>query len=192
MDKKILIKVTNRDSGRVGYKIEELGVRRQFAPRETKEISFEELEKLSFLSGGLTLLKNYLIVKNEDAMKELGIRVEPEYYYTEDQIKNVLLNGTMDEFLDCLDFAPEGVIDSLKKMAVDIPLNDVQKRDAILEKTGFNVTRAIEIKNTKYDGEIESEKDSSTPKRRAAIPKEESTEAVRRTLPKYKVVTKVE
>ena len=190
MDKKTLIKVTNRDSGRVGYKVEELGVRRQFAPRETKEITFEELEKLSFLPGGLVLLKDYLIVKNEQAMKDLGIHVEPEYYYNEEQIKGILLNSTMDEFLDCLDFAPDGVIDSLKRLAVDLPLNDVQKRDAILEKTGFNVTRAIEIKNTKYDGDTEKKEDelASTHKRRVAVP----AGPARRTPPKYKVVTKEE
>ena len=185
MDKKTLIKVANRDSGRVGYKIEELGVRRQFAPRE---ITFEELEKLSFIQGGLVLLRDYLIVKNDEAMKELGINVEPEYYYTEEQIKGILLNSTMDEFLDCLDFAPDGVIDSLKRLAVDLPLNDVRKRDAIFEKTGFNVTRAIEIKNTKYDGDTDNKEDSSSPKRRVAIP----VENARRTLPKYKVVVKDE
>lgn len=37
-------------------------------------------------------------------------------------------------------------------MAVELPLNDVAKRNAIQEKLGFDVTRAIEIKNTKYDG----------------------------------------
>lgn len=193
MDKNTLIKVTNRESGRVGYTVEELGVRRQFAPRETKEIRFEELEKLSFLQGGLALLRNYLIVRNEEAMKALGIEVEPEYYYTEEQIKNVLLNGTMDEFLDCLDFAPDGVIDSLKRMAVELPLNDVQKRDAILEKIGFNVTKAIEIKNTKYDGDSNNnQKDNAVPKRRAAVPTEPTAETVRRTPPKYKVVMKEE
>ena len=37
-------------------------------------------------------------------------------------------------------------------MAVDLPLNDVSKRNAILDKMGFDVDKAIEIKNTKYDG----------------------------------------
>ena len=189
MNKTDLIKVTNRDSGRVGYKVEELGVRRQFAPRETKEVTFEELERLSYLPGGLELLKNYLIVKNEDAMKALGIYVEQEYYYTEAEVKNILLNGTMDEFLDCLDFAPEGVLDLLKKMAVDLPLNDVAKRDAILEKTGFNVSKAIEIKNTKFDGdEGNAVEHAEAPKRRAAVPVNTATEPARRVPPKYKVV----
>ena len=194
MNKTDLIKVTNRDSGRVGYKVEELGVRRQFAPRETKEITFEELEKLSYLPGGSVLLKDFLIVKSEEAMKELGLNVEPEYFYTEKEIKNMLLNGTMDQFLDCLDFAPDGVIELIQKMAVDLPLNDVEKREAILEKTGFNVSRAIEIKNTKFDGDSENVSEhAEAPKRRAATPVNDATGPARRAAtPKYTIVTKDE
>jgi hypothetical protein len=55
-------------------------------------------------------------------------------------------NGSLDEFLDCLDFAPEGVIDLIKTLAVELPLNDVAKREAILNKTGFNVDNAIRIR----------------------------------------------
>ena len=73
-------------------------------------------------------------------------KVEPEYDYTPTDIKNLLLNGSLDELLDCLDFAPEGVIEIVKDLAVELPLNDVAKREAILNKTGFNVTNAIEIK----------------------------------------------
>jgi len=36
--------------------------------------------------------------------------------------------GSLDEFLDCLDFAPEGVTDLIKTLAVELPLNDVAKR----------------------------------------------------------------
>lgn len=194
MNKTDLVKVANRDSGRVGYKIDELGIIRQFAPRETKEVTFEELERLSFLPGGDVMLKNYLIVKDPEAIKQLGIDVEPEYYYTEKEIKDILVNGTMDQFLDCLDFAPDGVLDLLKKMAVDLPLNDMQKRDVIFNKLGFNVSKAIEIKNTKYDGDTEREEEETNraPKRRAAVPSENVTEPVRRAQPKYKVITKDE
>jgi adenylate cyclase class IV len=41
----------------------------------------------------------------------------------------------------------------IKSIAVELPLNDMAKREAILNKLGFDVTKAIEIKNTKYDGE---------------------------------------
>ena len=60
MDKNTIVKVTNRDNGKVGYYVPDLGIRRQFMPKETKEITFEELQKLSYLEGGNQLLQNYL------------------------------------------------------------------------------------------------------------------------------------
>ena len=59
--------------------------------------------------------------------------------------------GSLDEFLDCLDFAPEGVKDLIKNLAVDLPLNDVAKREAIFNKLGFNVDNAIRIKKESED-----------------------------------------
>jgi len=39
-----------------------------------------------------------------------------------------MTTGSLDEFLDCLDFAPSVIIDMIKVLAVDLPLNDVSKR----------------------------------------------------------------
>jgi len=51
-----------------------------------------------------------------------------------------------------LDFAPDGVKEIIKTMAVEIELNDVAKRDAILEKLNFNVNNAIDIKRKINEG----------------------------------------
>ena len=115
MEKTTLIKVTNRDMGSVGYVIPDLGnLNRQFQSGETKEIPFEELERLSWVPGGMYILKNLLVIHDEDAVKEILGDVEPEYYYSEANVKRILLYGTLDEFLDCLDFAPVGVLDMVK------------------------------------------------------------------------------
>lgn len=105
--------------------------------------------------------------------------VEPEYNYTPEDIKKLLQEGTLDELLDCLDFAPEGVTDLVKVIAVELPLNDVAKREAILEKLHFNVTNAIEIKK---ETELPTEK-TEAPKRRAAVKKtEDEGKRVRRVV----------
>ena len=52
-------------------------------------------------------------------------------------------SGSLDEFLDMLDFAPMGVMDLIKTFAVSLPLNDIQKRRALKEKTGFDVNAAL-------------------------------------------------
>jgi hypothetical protein len=173
MDKNTLIKVTNRNSGRVGYQISELQVNRQFASRETKEITFDELEKLSFEPGGNVLLKEYLVVKNQEALDALGIKVEPEYFYTTEDVKRILEKGTINEFLDLLDFAPDGVLDEVKDLAVSLPLNDMNKIKAILDKLNFDVMAVIRNNNYKFDGDTEGTKEVEQPKptgRRAATP----------------------
>ena len=179
IEKDTLIKVKNRDSGTVGYTIPELGnLHRSFSKGETKEITMDELRKLSYISGGKLLLQDYLIVQNQDALRELlSDDVEPEYYYGEEEIKKLLLTGSNDQLLDCLEFAPEGVIGLVKDLAVSLKINDISKRNIILEKTGFNVTNAITINEETIEGEGEEAKSS---RRSAPVTVEKSDEAPKR------------
>ena len=78
-------------------------------------------------------------------------------------------------------------MDEIKEMAVTEPLNDMSKREAILEKLNFNVTKAIEIQNTKFDGDSEESTEKEAPKRRAMAPNIDETSR-RTSTPKYKVV----
>ena len=78
-------------------------------------------------------------------MQDLGVTTEPEYFYTEEKIINIMKNGTLDEFLDLLDFAPIGRLDLIKKFAVSLPLTDTVKIEHILKKTGFDVSKAIRM-----------------------------------------------
>ena len=147
MDRSQRIKVLNRDDCAVIYSIPEMnGLRRVFQPGETKQITYEELEKLSYIPGGRSLLEGSLLIQDsEEAISLLIGHVEPEYKYSKNDIINLLKSGSLDELLDCLDFAPSGVKELIKDLAVELPLNDVAKRDAILEKLGFDVTKALEI-----------------------------------------------
>lgn len=192
------IKVTNRYSGTVGYTIPDLdNLHRNYQAGETKEVTFEELYRLANVPGGEHILKNYLVVKDYEALKEILPSVEPEYFYTKEDVKNLMETGSLDAFLDCLDFAPDGIIDIIKELAVDLPLNDISKRNAIREKTGFNVDAAIRVKNTKYDGDPNGNFEKAVKAgRRAAAPtvKGESevapaAETGRRTAPKYKIAS---
>ncbi len=175
MDRNTIIKICNRDDAAVFYDIPEMnGLHRVFQPNEVKEVTLGELIKLSYEPGGMDLLRNNFILNNKEAINMILGEVEPEYNYTPADIKNLLLNGSLDEFLDCLDFAPEGVIEIIKNMAVELPLNDVAKRQAILNKTGFNVTNAIEIKK---EVEADVEKPAAAPTKRRVVKKTESESA---------------
>lgn len=185
-----IIKVTNRFNGSVGYSIQDLNnLHRVFSPGETKEITMEELRKLAWEPGGETLINDYLVIQDNEAIKEILHQVEPEYYYTEKDVKDLLLNRSLDALKDCLDFAPEGTKDLVKKMAVELPLNDISKRKAILEMTGFNVDNAIKINEESAE---DSKNDNE--KTRRLTEKEENKEikpAGRRVVisdDKYKVI----
>lgn len=188
INKETLIKVENRDQSKVGYKIPELGgLRRQFEPKEIKEITMDELRKLSYIPGGKVLLSDYLIIHNDEAIEELLGEVAPEYYYTNEEIEHLLLEGTLPELLDCLDFAPQGVLDVVKQKAIKMKLNDIEKREAISEALGFDINNAIKIET-----EIEKEvgKPESTKKERRVNNTNTTGEKKERrvTESKYKIV----
>lgn len=173
--------VKNRGAGHVSYKIPEDGIRRSFAPGETKEISYAELEKLTFQPGGMVILTNYLQIMEPQAIKTFGIHAEPEYYMSERDVANLIKTGSLDAFLDALDFAPTAVVDLIKKLSVEIPLVDMNKRKALKEKTGFDVDSALR--------HIEEEKEDTgstilkqTGERRV---KADAASAGRRTNPEY-------
>ena len=181
--------VKNRGASHVSYRIPEDGIRRSFAPGETKEISYQELEKLTFQPGGMMLLTNYLQLIETEALNAFGIHTEPEYHMSEADVAKLIKVGTLDAFLDALDFAPVSVIDLIKKMSVDIPLMDMEKRKALKAKTGFDVDAALR--------HIEEEKEDNgqntilkTTERRV---KPDAAPVGRRTAPpQYNIIKKAE
>lgn len=188
LDGKTIVTVVNRNNGTTGYSIPEMGgLTRIFASGESKQVEFEELRKLSYQPGGDYIIQNYLVIFNAEAVAELIGDVEPEYYYTEKDVEDLLVNGSLDALDDCLTFAPDGVIEMVKSISVTIKLNDMLKRELIFDKTGFNVDNAI--KNNKYAEQIETKevkKERKTNKPVTSVP----TEPQRKTaIPKYNVVT---
>lgn len=181
--------VKNRSSSMVVYRIPETNLRREFQPGETKRIPFGELEKLTYQPGGHTLLEEFLQIVDEAVTTNLNVRREVEYDMSEAQIRDLLTVGSLDAFLDALDFAPMGVIDLIKTMAVSLPLEDYSKRKALLDKTGFDVDKAI------ANLQAEKAEEKATPEA-AAAPTERRVKPVvkanagRRTTPNYKVVAK--
>ena len=137
--------VTNRSASRVCYSIPERNVKlRDFQPNETKRIDYDELEALTYVPGGLELMRDFLQIVEEKPRKELVGNVEPEYNMTAEQVKALLLTpNNYDEWLDCLDFAPAGVIDMIKSLAVSLPLTDTVKMQQFKEKTGVDIARMI-------------------------------------------------
>lgn len=185
IDKNKMFLVKNRSASTAIYRIPDLNIRREFAPGEVKKIKFSELEQLSYQPGGRMLMQDFLQIEAEEATEELEIRREAEYDMSEQQIVELLVSGSLDAFLDALDYAPTGVIDLIKKFSVSLPLTDYNKREALKNKTGFDVDKAIE--NEKADKEPEVTEGAKT-----ETASKSTTTSGRRTTTNYKVVTKTE
>jgi hypothetical protein len=180
--------VKNRSAGVAVYKIPELGIRRSFQPGEVKQISAEELEKLTYRPGGMAMLSNFLQIQSAEGLQRIGLNPQPEYHMSEQDIAKMMVSGSLDEFLDCLDFAPPGVIDLIKKLSVSLPLGDISKRKALKEKTGFDCDAALKhvMEEKEEDGENTILK---TGERRVKKEEVGTGSPERRTAPKYNVVS---
>ncbi len=182
-----MCKVKNRGAGYVTYRIPEDGIRRSFAPHETKTISFEELEKLTYQPGGMAILTKYLQLQDMETIEAFNMKVEPEYHMSDADVARLITSGSLDAFLDALDFAPQGVIDLIKKLSIEIPMVDIQKRKALMEKTGFNVEAAL--RNNEADKEeTQTTILKQTGERR--VKTEEIPTGRRTAAPKYNIITK--
>ena len=177
--------VKNRSAGTVSYKIPELNIKRFFHVGETKKISYDELEKLSYQPGGRKLMLHVLQIEEPEVVKQLDMSVEPEYWLDENKIKELIQgNDNLDAFLDCLDFAPVGVIELIKDLAVKLPMTDLNKIKALKQKTGFDVQLALINNQDDDDTPIEA------PKRR--VKAETEDKPARRTTTDYKIVNKAD
>lgn len=168
LERNTQFRVTNRSSSRVCYTIPDEKITRAFQPGESKIVPYWELDKLTYQPGGIVLMAEYLLIENEEALKKLGMQTEPEYYMNKEQIIELMKNGSTDEWIDCLNFAPQGVVDMIKDLSVSLPLNDVEKREALRKKIGFDVDAAI--RNNLADKEDNTTTQLSGPARRTSTP----------------------
>lgn len=184
-----MIRVKNRGASTVVYKIADKGIRREFQPGQVMSISAEELEELTFQPGGTMLLSQFLQILDMEGIQAARIKTEPEYHMSEADVAKLITSGSLDAFLDTLDFAPISVIDLIKKLSISIPLVDIPKRKALKEKTGFDVEAALKhIEEEKEDNQTTILKQNNNGERRV---KTEEVPAGRRTVaPKYNVINK--
>ena len=191
-----MYRVKNRGASTVVYKIADKGIRREFKPGQIMQISSEELEELTFQPGGTVILSQFLQILDLDGIQAARIKTEPEYHMSEADVARLITSGSLDAFLDALDFAPIGVIDLIKKLSISIPMVDIQKRKALKEKTGFDVEAALKhneedkeddqktILKTNNGGERRVKNDVPAGRRTAP------TVTTPAAAPKYNIVTK--
>ena len=186
-----LVVVRNRDRGAVGYTLDN-NFHRNFEPGESKKVPYSELVALQYAPGGAIILEQYLVVEDKEVLDALNMTVEPEYFYSEKEIRKLLLeNNNIDEFMDFIDFAPQGAIEIAKDIAIKEEIPDVRKRDAISKKTGLNINNAIMVNKVMNEGDEKAEapKQRRIQKDADSAPPQAEAKPERR-VPQYKVVTR--
>lgn len=182
-----IYRVKNRGASTVVYKIADKGIRREFKPGQIIPISSEELEELTFQPGGTLILSQFLQILDLEGIQATGIKTEPEYHMSEADVAKLITSGSLEAFLDALDFAPIGVIDLIKKLSISIPMVDIQKRKALKEKTGFDVEAALKHNEEDKEDDQKTILKQSNGERRV---KPDAAPVGRRTTPKYNIITK--
>lgn len=172
-----LVVVRNRNRGGTSYPIDGNWI--NFEYNQVRKVPFSHLKTLTYTNGGRYLLDHCLVVEDKEALEQLNMQVEPEYFYTDEKIKDILFNGSYDAFADFLDFAPEGALEIAKNIAVTEELPDMKKREMLGEKTGLNITNAIMVDHVMNE---DTENIAEAPKqRRVPVEKEKPTVKERRT-----------
>lgn len=195
LDRKV--KVINRTNGMLGYSIPELRIKRFWEkPGDYLNISIQEMLELKTVSGGLELLENFVVIEDEEAIKIVfdDREMEPEYRYGLKEVDFLLYEATLEQFLDALDYAPQGVLDLIKSKAkIKLP-NTTAKISAINDKFNIDMNKIHELGKPDAGEEQAEETKVQEPKRRAApvietkkAPAKEEIKA-----PKYKIVEKEE
>lgn len=152
------VNVTNRSNATVILRVPDRHFRAELNPKETRLLTYGDILDVVAQPGGRSLIYNFLLIQDPQALREgLNVKEEPEYWLTEDKIPNWMQTCPLTEFEDALNFAPQGVLDLIKKYAVSLPLNDMAKRNSIKNFLKFDVNLAI------VNNEKSSEDDSSAP-----------------------------
>lgn len=183
-----LVQITNMMDFPAGYVVDLTGVRRVLPPHASFKVKAGELRELSYQLGGIDILQNYIRVCNRSLALEFGIDVDDqiEYNWTEADVDKCLLNDDINVLLDALDFAPDGIKQLIVDRAIKLEIPDVNKRQAIKDAMGTDITSAIENRHA-YDIDEETEEKKPARRRRTSSAADAETPA-----PKRRRVTKAE
>lgn len=174
------VKVWAIGAGLVTYTLADPQVTRTWKPNELKILTFHELYQLMNHPGGAILLKERLQIRDNKVRQALQLPLDPEYLYTEEDAKNLAINGTQEEILDALEFGPLGLGSMIKHHAI-LHTNSLDRLNFFNTLFSMNIQ---EIRNSAADENTEIKPDA--PRRRAqtkTVSEEAPTKPARKSKP---------
>lgn len=149
-------------------------------------LSEESIRNIAYNPGGRFILENRLIVNDPELVKELELNLELEDTYTPDDIKELIINGSKDQLEDALNFGNEGTRELIKDTAINLEINDLEKRKVIQDFTHVDVNSAIN--NKSEETEEHTVQATTEVKHRKAVPFKSNKPVEENKEPQYKIV----
>lgn len=167
-----MVAVRNLTLNPVAYHVPSLnGLRRELPPRATIKVPAGELRQLNYELGGARLLRDYLSVGNKSLAQEFGVdpdTFDNEYNWTLADIDKALLGNDDNVLLDAMDFAPDGVKDSIAQRAVELEIPDMNRRNIISKATEYDIDQMIKNKQQIETDDKEEKEEKKTTRRRSS------------------------
>ena len=134
-----MVPVRNLTDYPVAYHVPSLGdLRREIPPRGVIRVTAGELRQLNYELGGSVLLRDYLNVGNSNLAQEFGVSSDTiEYNWTLADIDKALTTDPIEVLMDAMDFAPEGIKETIAKRAVELEISDTNRRKVITDGSNY-------------------------------------------------------
>lgn len=174
------VTLRNFTTNAVVYRTPSTNVRRELPSGGSIKVTAGEIREMMYDKGCADILLNYVQICNRSLALEVGVSedsFENEYNWNLEDIRKCLLTGSLEELEDAMDFAPDGIKESLLTEAVELEIPDIRKREVISKGMKRDVSGMIENKHRINADAETTEKKTTT--RRAA--KKTTTTTKRRT-----------
>lgn len=163
------IEVESKYKGYLSAKESNTNIRRVFPHIGFKMmLDRESIKNIAYSPGGREILQNYLIIRDKDLIDELALELEPEDTFNEQDIKELLLNGTYEQLEDALRYGSEGTRQLIKDCAINIKLFDNNKVKLISNFLNINLNTILDFsenseENDKVDNNTKRERQPFIP-----------------------------
>ena len=142
LDDTSLVRVSNEFGGVVTYKTERIS--KTFLADTFKDIPLSELKEVCFAAGQSALFtKGYLMIKDERARAALNLEPLGKTNMDEPGMKVLLSSGKLDEIEEFLQYCSNENLDKLLKVAVEMPIKDLDTANLIQAYTKINLIAVI-------------------------------------------------
>lgn len=167
VDDETMVVIRNLTDMPVAYHVPSLGdLRRELPPRASIRVKAGELRQLNYERGGSLLLHDYINVGNVELAREFGVSDDTvEYNWTIEDVDKALTTDDLDVLRDAMDFAPEGIKQTIADRAVELKIPDSNRRNIISSATGLDIDSMIKNKEIIDADKVEKK---TTTKRRVS------------------------